>query len=294
MFYINKLSCTIKASGISGNHLATKLSPKQFGLHLLLLFSSLHFAAGEELGNEPFFIQHACQPVNMLSSTCGGGTAPFTYAWETGGDDSTETVSTHTTYEVTVTDAVNDVAICPGATTTLPVASSVIPSDLTEKPISSDSLVSCSESGLQPNDWYTKLSFAQFDPSLGALQRIELRLEGKTVASMEIEEAAIPTGQNQVKLSSQLVLQLPGEQTLRMEPVAELNESTYKLREQFTGMEQRQEVIDEDFLPYLGTGKLLIPAAGKGYNSKNKKGPIQLHTQSALSVCIYYHYQPGN
>jgi hypothetical protein len=181
-------------------------------------------------------------------------------------------------------------------TTTLPVAStvSVLPSIWTEKPFSFDSLVSCSESGLQQNNWQTELSFAQFDPSLGDLQRIELRLEGKTVASIEIEAAAIPAGQNEVKLSSQLELQLPGAQTLHMEPVAELNASTRKSREQFSGVANHQEIIEKDFQSYLGIGKLVIPATGKGYNSKDKKGPVQLYTKSALSVCITYHYQPRN
>ena len=77
-----------------------------------------------------------------LAATPSGGTAPFSYAWETGSSDVTETVSAQvtTTYEVTVTDANgctafgtgtltiydtptvdagDDAAICVGESTTL-------------------------------------------------------------------------------------------------------------------------------------------------------------------------------
>jgi hypothetical protein len=168
------------------------------------------------------------------------------------------------------------------------------PPDLSEKAFSSDPVISCNESGLQSNDWQGQLSFDQFDPALGILQRVEWRVEGKTVASMEIEGTAIPTGQSQVKLSSQLELQLPGGQTLLLEPVAELKANTRKSQEQFSGVAKHLEIIEKDFQSYLGTGKLVIPATGKGYNSKDKKSPVQLYTKSALSVCITYHYQTRN
>ncbi|NRA50987.1 MAG: choice-of-anchor E domain-containing protein [Phaeodactylibacter sp.] len=181
-------------------------------------------------------------------------------------------------------------------TTALPVTSSVsvMPSDLTVMPITTNPLESCSESGLQPNDWQARLSFAQFDPSLGDLQRIEIRMLGKTEALMELEGEALPSGQSQVKLSSELELLLPGEKKLRMEPVAELNSNRPQAKEAFSGEKELRAIFEEGFQPYLGTGELTISAVGKGYNSKDKTSPVQLHTQSAISVCIYYHYQPKN